>query len=126
MPRTSAADPVLVEKAVKVLQKHPTLSVHEAMILAEFSPDEINNKSMQRIILRRLPGQGKRKFIHLQTIVQHPILIGDSNSIAVWPLTDPTIRSSLAATSTSSQESSEPIPKKQPCNRLNSHQKQHQ
>ena len=115
-----------MEKAVKALQKHSTLSIREAMILAEFSPDEINNKSTQRIILRRLLGQGKREFIEQQTIVQHPSSIGDSNSIAVSPLTDPTMTSSLAATSTSSQEFSEPLQKKQARNRLNSHQKQHQ
>ena len=126
MPRTSATDPALVEKAVKALQKHPTLSIREAMILAEFPPEKINNKSTQRIILRHLPGQGKRKFIQLQTIERHPSSIGDGNSIAILPLTDPTTTSSLAATSTSSQEFSEPLQKKLPCNRLNSHQKQHQ
>jgi hypothetical protein len=44
---------------VKTLLKAPNLTVQEAMLVAKFSTKDTENKSMQKIIARRIPG-GKR------------------------------------------------------------------
>ena len=59
MPRTSSADPMLVKKAVEKLQKHPTLTVPEAMQLAGFLPEQVKCRNTQRILIRAMPGKEK-------------------------------------------------------------------
>ena len=118
MPRTSAADPKMVDVAVKAMKKHPTISVREAMLIAGFSPDDSINKTVQRNILRRLPGQGKRKFAVLQSLQPTPSAAATNDSIS--PLTDPTIpeQDFIAA--------QPPPPPKRARSRLNSQQKQNE
>ena len=93
MPRTSAANLKIVDITVKAMKKHPTLSVREAMLIAGFSPDDSINKTVQRKILRRLPGQGKRKFAALQILEPTPSSTPSAAAAndSVSPLTDPTI-----------------------------------
>ena len=57
--KSAAALEAKFEIAVKTLLKAPNLTVQEAMLVAKFSTKDIENKSMQKIIARRIPG-GKR------------------------------------------------------------------
>jgi len=59
MTKKSAALEAKFEIAVKTLLKAPNLTVQEAMLVAKFSTKDIENKSMQKIIARCIPG-GKR------------------------------------------------------------------
>jgi hypothetical protein len=46
-----------LEEAVSILIQAPKLTVCQAMLAAEFTPEEANNKAMQRKVARTLPGQ---------------------------------------------------------------------
>ncbi len=48
-----------LDLAVAKMASHPTLGVKDAMKLADFTPSEIEDKNVQRKVLRRLPGKGK-------------------------------------------------------------------
>ena len=48
MPRTSLVDPDKAKAAVCILIQAPGFTVREAMILAKFTEEEANTKSMQR------------------------------------------------------------------------------
>ncbi len=39
----------------------PGLTVKDAMLIAKFTDDKVEDKSMQRKVLRGLPGKGKRR-----------------------------------------------------------------
>ena len=54
MSKKSAALEAKFEIAVKTLLKVPNLTVQEAMLVAKFSTKDIKNKSMQKIIARRI------------------------------------------------------------------------
>ena len=54
MPRTSLADPDNAKAAGRILIWAPGVTVHEAMILAKFTEEEANTKSMQRKVSRDL------------------------------------------------------------------------
>ena len=43
----------------------PGLTVKDAMIIAKFTDDEIEDKNMRQKVLRRLPGKGKRRMKEL-------------------------------------------------------------
>ena len=63
MPRTScSADSDKVKNAVKVLIRAPTLSVPEAMKLADFSAEECADPTLRRHIQRALPGGSRKRF----------------------------------------------------------------
>lgn len=62
MPRKSSIDSDLVKKAVDYIIKHPTLPTSDAMYLAGFPKEETTNKSVWKLITRRLPGKTKRDF----------------------------------------------------------------
>ena len=57
MPRTSLVPQTKLEEAVSILIEHPNLTVRRAMLAAEFTPEEVNNKAMQPKVARTLPGQ---------------------------------------------------------------------
>ncbi len=59
MSKKSAALEAKFEIAVKTILKAPSLTVVEVMLVAKFSTNDIENKSLHQIILRRIPG-GKR------------------------------------------------------------------
>jgi hypothetical protein len=59
MSKKSAALEAKFKIAVKTLLKAPNLTVQKAMLVAKFSTKDTENKSMQKIIARRIPG-GKR------------------------------------------------------------------
>ena len=59
MSKRSVALEAKFEIAVKTLLEAPNLTVPEAMLVAQFSKKDIENKSMQKVIVRRIPG-GKR------------------------------------------------------------------
>ena len=54
MPRTSIVDSDKAKAAVSVLIRAPGITVREAMILAKFTEEEANTKSMQRKVSRDL------------------------------------------------------------------------
>ena len=60
MSKKSAALEAKFEIAVKTLLKAPNLTVSEAMLVAKFLTKNIKSRSMQRIILRHIPGGKKR------------------------------------------------------------------
>jgi hypothetical protein len=59
MSKKSAVFEAKFDISVKTILKAPKLTVPEAMLVAKFLMKDIENKSMQRIISRRIPG-GKR------------------------------------------------------------------
>jgi len=54
MPRTSLVDPDKAKAAVRILIRVPGVTVREAMILAKFTEEEANTKSIQRKVSRNL------------------------------------------------------------------------
>ena len=52
MPRTSLVDPDKAKAAVRILIRAPGVTIREAMILAKFTEEEANTKSMQRKVSR--------------------------------------------------------------------------
>jgi hypothetical protein len=61
MPRTSLVDSDKAKAAVSVLIWAPGITVREAMILAKFTEEEANNKSMQRKVSRDLHKKAELK-----------------------------------------------------------------
>ena len=60
----SATDSIECDRlnlAVEKMVSHPGLSVKDAIKIADFSVDEIEDDNMRRKVLRRLPGRGKRR-----------------------------------------------------------------
>jgi hypothetical protein len=47
-------------EAVSILLRAPQLTVQEAMILADFTKDEANTKSMQRKVAQSMPMKAKK------------------------------------------------------------------
>ena len=60
MPPTSLVDPEKAKAAASVLIRAPQLTVREAMILAKFTEEEANTKSMQRKVARSMPMKAKK------------------------------------------------------------------
>jgi hypothetical protein len=60
MPRTSIVDQEKAKEAASILLRAPQLTVQEAMILADFTKDEANTKSMQRKVARSIPMKAKK------------------------------------------------------------------
>ena len=46
---------------------HPGLSVKDAMTIAKFTDDEIEDKKLRQKVLRCLPGKGKHHMIQLRS-----------------------------------------------------------
>ncbi len=61
----SIVDQEKVKEAVSILLRAPQLTVQEAMILADFTKDEANTKSMQRKVARSM--RMKAKMVSLTT-----------------------------------------------------------
>lgn len=111
MPRTSSTDRTLVEKAVENVQKHPTLTVPEAMQLAGFPPEQVKCRSTQRIVIRALPGKKKGGDAAASSsskcsnsIASVNITMGGSSDLS--PLTDD---SANATTTSSEQNNNSPL-----------------
>ncbi len=72
----------------------PGLSVKGAMTIARFTDDEIEDKNMQRKVLQRLPGKGKRNMRELTSdnaeegSIMHSIDVENRNNSDVSPITD--------------------------------------
>jgi hypothetical protein len=60
MPRTSIVDQEKAKEAVSILLWAPQLTVQEAMILADFTKDEANTKSMQRKVAQSMLMKAKK------------------------------------------------------------------
>jgi hypothetical protein len=69
MSKKSAALEAKFDIAVKTLLKAPKLTVPEAMLAAKFSTKDIENKSMQRIISRRILGSKRAMTASVPPIV---------------------------------------------------------
>ena len=59
MSTTDSTECDRLKQAAANMVAHPTLSVKDAMKLADFSVDEREDKTLQQKVLRRLPGKGK-------------------------------------------------------------------
>jgi hypothetical protein len=62
MSTTESAESVKLIVAGKKMNQYRDITVRNAMKLSDFSDAKINDKNMQRKVLRRLPGKGKRAF----------------------------------------------------------------
>jgi hypothetical protein len=60
MPQTSIVDKEKAKEAVSILLRAPQLTVWEAIILADFTKDEANTKSMQRKVAQSMPMKAKK------------------------------------------------------------------
>ena len=60
MSTTDSTECDRLNVAVSKMVALPGLSVKDAMLIARFTDDEVEDKNMQRKVLRRLPGKGKR------------------------------------------------------------------
>jgi hypothetical protein len=60
MPPTSLADPEKAKAAISVLIQAPQPPLREAMILAKFTKEEANTKSMQRKVARSMLMKAKK------------------------------------------------------------------
>ena len=96
------------------MKKHPTLSASEAMKLAGFSDSDIKNRSIHRLLYRRLEGNSKRSNPVVEVFLQTP----QPASTDVSPLTNRDTASS-ATTSTTNGAS---LPRQPKIRRLNSWQ----
>ncbi len=59
MSATDSTDCNRLKQATANMVAHPTLSVKDAMKLADFSVDEREDKTIRQKVLRGLPGKGK-------------------------------------------------------------------
>ena len=119
MSTRDSAESARLDVAVKKMKQYRDITVRDAMKLADFSATDINDKNMQRKVLRRLPGKGKRAFNSNDTAssyttatthVASVIDAGSSNQTSdMSPLSDPSSSSSA---------------RKKTKHRLNSKQKQ--
>ena len=124
MSSTASTELELVDKAVLKLKTHPTLTVSEAMQLAGFSLSERCDKNMQRKVLRRLPGKGKRKFKTLVAASSSTSSFNASvSSVIIAGSANDTSPISGLSESTG-DDGDKSIVKKFPLQRLNSKQKQ--
>ena len=65
MSTTDSTECDRLKQAAANMVAHPTLSVKDAMKLADFSVDEREDKTLQQKVLRCLPGKGKRRMKEL-------------------------------------------------------------
>ena len=90
MPRKSKIDQEKLELAVTFLTWAPKMTVHQAMLAAEFSSEDANNKVLQRKVARTLPNGSKGE---LKTSVTESVPVSavdiDNNTMSdVSPITD--------------------------------------
>jgi len=112
MPRTSLVDSDKAKAAVSVLIRAPGITVREAMILAKFTEEEANTKSMQRKVSRDLQKTTESKGKANATV---------STANSVPPVEDVDFNGNESPHDVSSMTEEEWKPKK---HRLNAKQKQ--
>ena len=112
MPRTSIVDSDKAKAAVSILIRAPGITVREAMILAKFTEEEANTKSMQRKVSRDLQKMTKSKGKANATV---------STANSVPPVEDVDFNGNESPHDVSSMTEEEWKPKK---HRLNAKQKQ--
>ena len=112
MPRTSIVDSDKAKAAVSVLIRAPGITVREAMILAKFTEEEANTKSMQRKVSRDL-----QKMTESKGKANATVFTADS----VPPVEDVDFNGNESPHDVSSMTEEEWKPKK---HRLNAKQKQ--
>jgi len=112
MPRTSIVDFDKAKAAVSILIRAPGITVREAMILAKFTEEEANTKSMQRKVSRDLQKTTKSKGKANATV---------STANSVPPVEDVDFNGNESPHDVSSMTEEEWKPKK---HRLNAKQKQ--
>ena len=112
MPRTSIVDSDKAKAAVSVLIRAPGITVREAMILAKFTEEEANTKSMQQKVSRDLQKMTKSKGKANATV---------STANSVPPVEDVDFNGNESPHDVSSMTEEEWKPKK---HRLNAKQKQ--
>ena len=94
MSTTDSTECDRLKLAAAKMMAFPGLSVKDAMLIAKFTDDEVENKCLQRKVLRRLPGKRKRNMIGLGnecaeegSIIQS-IDVENRNNSDVSPITD--------------------------------------
>ena len=79
----------------------PGLTVKDAMLIAKFTDDEIDDKNMRQKVLRRLPGKGKRRMKELTSgnaeegSIMQSIDVENGKNSDVSPITDDSATSLL-------------------------------
>ena len=101
MSTTDSTECDRLKVAVAKLVAIPGLTVKDAMLIAKFTDDEVEDKSMQRKVLRGLPGKGKR---HMKEIVSksseegsiiESIDVENEKTSDISPITDNSLTSLL-------------------------------
>ncbi len=83
----------------------------DAMRIAKFTDDEIEDKKLRQKVLRRLPGKGKRRMIQLRSenaeegSITHSIDVENTNNSDMSPITDNSTTSLLNSDSKQKQKS---------------------
>ena len=101
MSTTDSTECDRLKVAVAKIVALPGLTVKDAMKLADFSRDEIEDKSMQRKVYRRLPGKGKRNMRELTSesaeegSIMQSVDVENINNSDVSPITDDSATSLL-------------------------------
>jgi hypothetical protein len=65
MSTTDSTECDRLKVAAAKMMAFPGLSVYDAMLIAKFTDNEVENKCLQRKVLQRLPGKGKCNMIEL-------------------------------------------------------------
>ena len=97
MSTTESAESDKLDAAVKKMIQYREITVKDAMKLADFTADEIEDKNMQRKVLRRLPGKGKRKLKAMAMAggncasISSAIIVNREKSTDISPLSNPSI-----------------------------------
>ena len=65
MSTTDSTECDRLKVAAAKMMAFPGLSVKDAMLIAKFTDDEVEDKRMRQKVLRRLPGKGKRRMKEL-------------------------------------------------------------
>jgi len=109
MPKKSAAHLKKVDEAVRILNTTTGLKLRQAMILAGFSKKDISDKSMCKMIRRRLEALGVKQRRHAPTVEVRIMITNDS---VVSPLTGGDSNAPTASTTTETTGPTHPKPKR--------------
>jgi hypothetical protein len=110
MSTTDSTECDRLKLAASKMVSLPGLSVKDAMAIARFTDDEIEDKNMQRKVLWRLPGKGKRNMRELTSdnaeegSIMHSIDVENRNNSDVSPITDDSAMSLLDSDGTQKQK----------------------
>ena len=97
MSTTESAESDKLDAAVRKMKQYREITVKDAMKLADFTADEIEDKNIQRKVLRRLPGKGKRKLKAMAggdgASIISAVVVNREKNTDISPLSNPSMSS---------------------------------